>query len=246
MDNIKNLNSNFVINPITGRVVKAGSRLYNSLVRDGILNRTVEKQIERKKTRGNQVVAKAENPTQAYRLKSQLEKERPLGNDKVYTICNDKKSVAIRHKKAPVLKPDNIIPYMSEASLRVNKKLLKDKQFMDKLNNIPENEITSDLRSHIENLLLQELIYRGDAPKSNKIVEKNFSSINNKDNNAKNTSKTKFKLAQKYDSKPTDISARGRTRGRCYTTTDTETSCFEQTDRFESEDENEGYTSFDD
>lgn len=234
--------SQFVVNPHTGRPVKCGSRTFNTLVREGVLNQSIPN-ANLSKNKGKNIVATAPNATQAYRLKSQLEKERPPPPDKLYSIGRDRTSVVIKSKKTSSLKPSNIIPLMSQASINVNKKLLKDKQFMDKLNSVPENEITPDLRDHIEHLLLQELIYKDNAEKSNKIQQKNFNPINNKIVN--NDSKTKFKLSTQQRQTPKTSKVGNRGYGG-YGTTDYSsgfTSACQDTDDEENEDT--GYSTYD-
>ena len=147
----------YVINPYTNRPVKTSGQTFASLVREGVFNTPSPANPSVRTQKTKQVVANASDRTQAYRLKTQLEREKPLPSDRVYSVASNGKAVLVKSKKAPTLKPENLVPMMTKASVEVNKRLMKDPVWSKVLEQPPEN-LDAKTRSQLENMILQELV----------------------------------------------------------------------------------------
>jgi hypothetical protein len=153
----------YVINPLTQKAVKVGGKTFSALVRDGVFNnnKALSSVPENKRIRpAKSVVARTTDRTQAYRLKTQLEKDKPLPTNKLYSVGNDGKTIVVKNKKAPTLKPENIVSMMSRASMEVNKKLMKDPEWSKVLSQDPDN-LDAKTRETLEQMILQELVANG-------------------------------------------------------------------------------------
>lgn len=172
----------YVVNPLTNKPVKVNGRTFNSLVREGVFNQGLGSIPEKRVRPAKSIVARTQDRTQAYRMKSQLEKEKPLPPNKLYAVANDSKTIVVKNKKAPTLKPDNLVSMMSRASVEVNKRLMKDPNWSQVLSQNPDN-LDAKTREHLEHLILQELISNGKQVPS--VVEnKKIINYNIKESNA--------------------------------------------------------------
>ena len=167
--------SQVVINPSTQRPVKVGSRVYNNLVKQNLIDTTNVAPIPPKQSKN--FVAPISSKRDGYKLKKRLEVEKPLESNQVYAISNDNKKIVTRNKKSEPLKVENVIKSLSKASLSVNEQLMKNPEFLQKLYT---NQIDEDTKNNIQNLILQEMVNRTNK-KFN--VKQNIS--NDKVNNTK-------------------------------------------------------------
>jgi hypothetical protein len=170
----------YIVNPLTNKPIKVGSKTFTSLVRQGVFNQTPLASVpEQKRVRpAKAVVARATDKTQAYRLKNKLEQEQPLPQNKLYSVGNDGRSIVIKQKKAPTLKPENLVQEMSKASVRLNAKLMKDPKWAQVLSQSPET-LDQHTKDQLEHMILQELVANGRPVVENKKIVNNIKEVNN-------------------------------------------------------------------
>ena len=108
----------YVINPHTGRPIKAGSKLYNQLVREGMI---AGEPVRKSKN----IVARTESTSQAYRVKAHLEQNQPPPEGKRYSVCRDKKSICIKNKKAKSMSSEQMATACADALTKVMNNLAK-------------------------------------------------------------------------------------------------------------------------
>lgn len=182
--------SQVVINPSTQRPVKVGSRVYNNLVKQNLIDTTNIPPTPPKQSKN--FVAQVNSKREGYKLKKRLEVEKPLESNQVYALSNDNKKIVTRNKKSEPLKVENVIKSLSKASLTVNEQLMKNPEFLQKLytNNIDDNT-----KNDIQNMILQEMVNRTNK-KFN--VKQNIS--DNKVNN------TNYDIQRSYSNKKQYVS----------------------------------------
>lgn len=244
----------YVVNPLTSKPVKVNGRTFNALVREGVFNQSLASVPEKRVKPAKSIVARATDKTQAYRMKSQLEKEKPLPQNKLYSVANDGKTIVVKNKKAPSLKPENLISMMSKASASVNSRLMRDPQWSQILSQ-PAESIDQHTRDQLEHMILQELVANG-KPVENKKLPNNIYSPNIKEvnNGAKKSSKKTFVVSDNLSSIPVRNASANVSRARpipirrkpaIFSDTDQLTTDAYQTNSDEEEDEDDDTTDFD-
>ena len=143
--------THYIINPITNQPVKVGSKTFNKLVKNGMMEAENVPRFSRVVYRGN---SKIECKMQL----NELNKSFPLPENKYYSLDNTGKSILIKQKKARVLRTEEIIENISRASLNA----------LTKMYNL--GEYSNEDHHSLIYLINQELV--------NKNVNNNLSNIN--------------------------------------------------------------------
>jgi hypothetical protein len=140
----------YIINPLSGRIVKIGSPTYRKLIKDAVIaDETIRKPKPEKKKQV--VVAKTSQPKE---LKSRLP---PAPEGKNYIAMNDK--IVLRDKKTKGISPEKYSKLFSRASVIVNKKMTTDPELSKLLKNVNSvDELPEQAKQKIEQMLLEEVL----------------------------------------------------------------------------------------
>ena len=140
----------YIINPLTNRLVKIGSPTYQKLIKEAVVaDETIRKPKTEKKRQV--VVAKTNQPKE---VKKKLP---PPPEGKSYFAMNDK--IVMRDKKTKGISPDKYSKLFSRASVIVNKKLATDPELSKLLKTVSNvDELPNEAKQKIEQMLLEEVL----------------------------------------------------------------------------------------
>lgn len=147
--------SNFIINPLTNRLVKIGSPTYRSLIKNAIIaDEEITNKAQRKPKKRQVVVKQVENTKKAQKLKAKLP---PPPSGKQYVAVDNQ--VVLRDKKSKSITPEKYSKLFSRASVIVNKKLSADPEFSKLLSTVNSvDELPAKHKQRIEQMLIEEVM----------------------------------------------------------------------------------------
>ena len=110
----------YVINPNTQRMVRIGSKTYNDMVRNGIL----EQELAVSNNHNNKIIYRGRSKLDCQSYLKKVKENYPLDPDNSqYYALGSNNTVILKSRKARLLKQTNIIPQITKASLQAIKEL---------------------------------------------------------------------------------------------------------------------------
>lgn len=139
-----------VINPLTGRAISTKSKIFKSLLLNGLVSGELPQEDPKpqRKPVPKSVVAEAPSRSQAMKIKQQLMQQQPPPAGKTYAVSASQKKVLLRNAKSKSLHPDTFAENMAKAVSNVHKKL--QSQYDD-------DDDVEDQTEYFKSLILQEL-----------------------------------------------------------------------------------------
>lgn len=142
--------NNYIINPLSNRLVKIGSPTYQKLIKQAVI---ADETIRKPKTEKKKQIVVAKT-TQAKDLKNKLP---PPPEGKAYYAMNNQ--VVMRDKKSKGVSPDKYSKLFSRASVIVNKKMSSDPELSKLLKSVNSvDELPETAKQKIEQMLIEEVL----------------------------------------------------------------------------------------
>lgn len=152
---------NHVINPVTGRPVAVGGRIWKDLIRDGYLQENQQqRQIQSKTKRYKVKETNYDDYNQDdYQDNETYEKNEPVTSVKNYNKIKPKKKIGKRKKNLP---ENQFVDYTAKCATNV---------LRNKLENLDYNLDDDEIKDQLQEMILQEMINQSQSQKLSKYQE---------------------------------------------------------------------------